>query len=188
MMSNRSQFRLHWPYDIIFFGRGVNRMVLVLCEVDEVHPILLAVETELLRPLLAIIDNYLVVRTAGDDVHAIVAEIDLKYISIFQKIFVTCSGGWWSGPCCLCTASPPSWTCKEFVMSFGLKYQQKYLSSFEKYFINFYLQLNLSRGIVSWVWEVIFLSLFLISTVGQEGRITVNFSTACLILSLFRSK
>ena len=53
-------------------------MVLVLCEVDEVHPILLAVETELLRPLLAIIDNYLVVRTAGDDVHAIVAEIDLK--------------------------------------------------------------------------------------------------------------
>ena len=73
-------------------------------------------------------------------------------------------------------------------MSFGLKYQQKYLSSFEKYFINFHLQLNLSRGIVSWVWEVIFLSLFLISTVGQEGRITVNFSTACLILSLFRSK
>ena len=69
-------------------------MVLVLCEVDEVHPILLAVETELLRPLLAIIDNNLVVRTAGDDVHAIVAEIDLKYISIFQKIFVTCSGGW----------------------------------------------------------------------------------------------
>ena len=51
-------------------------MVLVLCEVDEVHPILLAVETELLRPLLAIIDNNLVVRAARDDVHAIVAEKD----------------------------------------------------------------------------------------------------------------
>ena len=72
-------------------------MVLVLCEVDEVHPILLAVETELLRPLLAIIDNNLVVRTARDDVHAIVT-VKCKKIknifSIFQKIFVTCSGGW----------------------------------------------------------------------------------------------
>ena len=61
-------------------------MVLVLCEVDEVHPILLAVETELLRPLLAIIDNNLVVRTARDDVHAIVTVKRLKiYCRYFKK-------------------------------------------------------------------------------------------------------
>ena len=61
-------------------------MVLVLCEVDEVHPILLAVETELLRPLLAIIDNNLVVRTARDDVHAIVTVKRIKkYIFDISK-------------------------------------------------------------------------------------------------------
>ena len=61
-------------------------MVLVLCEVDEVHSILLAVETELLRPLLAIIDNNLVVRTARDDVHAIVTVKRLKiYCRYFKK-------------------------------------------------------------------------------------------------------
>jgi len=61
-------------------------MVLVLCEVDEVHPILLAVETELLRPLLAIVNNNLVVRTARDDVHAIVTVV--KVGDLVRVVFV----------------------------------------------------------------------------------------------------
>ena len=65
------------PYDIIFFGRGVHSVSLVLGEVDEVHSILLAVDGGLLRPLLAVVDDDLVVGAAGDDVHPIVAVVDV---------------------------------------------------------------------------------------------------------------
>ena len=70
-------YYLFSPYDIIFFGRGVHSVSLVLGEVDEVHSILLAVDGGLLRPLLAVVDDDLVVGAAGDDVHPIVAVVDV---------------------------------------------------------------------------------------------------------------
>ena len=55
-------------------------MVLVLREVDQVDSVLLAVQGGLLRPLLAVVDDDLVVRAAGDDVHSIVAVVDVRYL------------------------------------------------------------------------------------------------------------
>ena len=50
-------------------------MCFVLSEVDQVHPILLAVEGPLLGPLLAVVDDDLVICAAGDNVHPIVAVV-----------------------------------------------------------------------------------------------------------------
>ena len=55
-------------------------MCFVLSEVDQVHPILLAVEGPLLSPLLAVVDDDLVICAAGDDVHPIVAVVDVGYL------------------------------------------------------------------------------------------------------------
>ena len=52
-------------------------MSLVLGEVDEVHSILLAVDGRLLCPLLAVVDDNLVISAAGDDVDPIVAVVDV---------------------------------------------------------------------------------------------------------------
>ena len=51
--------------------------MLVLGEVNQIYSILLTVQCRLLRPLLAVVDDDLIVRGAGDDVHAIVAVVDV---------------------------------------------------------------------------------------------------------------
>ena len=65
------------PDNVIFFGAGVDSMTLILGEVDQVHSVFLAVKGELLCPFLTVVDNNLVVSAAGDDVHPIIAVVDV---------------------------------------------------------------------------------------------------------------
>ena len=51
--------------------------MLVLGEVNQIYSILLTVQCRLLRPLLTVVDDDLIVGGAGDDVHAIVAVVDV---------------------------------------------------------------------------------------------------------------
>ena len=52
-------------------------MILVLSKVDQIYSVLLAVQSELLCSLLAVVDDDLVVAGAGDDVHAIIAVVQV---------------------------------------------------------------------------------------------------------------
>ena len=55
----------------------MNCVVFVLCEVNQVHPIFLTVQWKHFGPLLAVVDDDLVICTAGDHVHPVVAEVDV---------------------------------------------------------------------------------------------------------------
>ena len=73
-------------------------------------------------------------------------------------------------------------------MSFGLKNQQKIFVKFRKIFHKFSSSAEPEQG-NSQLGLGGHLSISISNFYcGSGGRITVNFSTACLILSLFRSK
>ena len=63
------------PNDIIFFGRRMHNICFILCEMDQVHPVLLGVQGPFQGASLAIINDNLVVIRAGDQGGAVGAEV-----------------------------------------------------------------------------------------------------------------
>ena len=68
------------PDDLILFGASMDCMVLILCKVDEVNSILLAVDAFHRSSFLTIVNDDLIVCAARYDIHAIVAIVDICYL------------------------------------------------------------------------------------------------------------
>ena len=68
------------PDDLILFGASMDCMVLILCKVDEVNSILLAVDAFHRCSFLTIVNDDLIVCAARNYIHPIVAIVDICYL------------------------------------------------------------------------------------------------------------
>ena len=76
------------PNDIIFFGRGVHNIGLVLSEMDQVHTILFRVQGPLEGTPFAVINYNLVILGAGDQGGTIRREVHVvDGILVIPRIF-----------------------------------------------------------------------------------------------------
>ena len=65
------------PNDIVFFGRGMNNIGLVLGEVNQIHAVLFGIQGPFLGTPFAVINDDLVILGAGDQGGAIGGKVHM---------------------------------------------------------------------------------------------------------------